>query len=149
MSVDPEPAAASPAAAHVAESMVELWQRAHEDVAPRISDEQMRALLALADGPGDPGGIARDLGVDFAAAVGLCDHLERRALVRRGPAGMFCLTGAGKSVLEATRQRRRQLLEQTLLAAAPPDRPVLRDALNQLNGRVSPLLRVPRSRSPH
>ncbi|MEU0004247.1 hypothetical protein ABZ079_08075 [Streptomyces sp. NPDC006314] len=148
MSVDPELAGASLAAEHVAESMIELWRRAHEDVAPTISDEQMRALLALESEQGDPGGIARNLGVDFAAAAGLLDRLERRTLVRRGPSGEFRLTGSGKCVLEATRQRRRQLLEQAVVTAAPPDRPVLRDAINQLYGRVSPLARVPRSRSP-
>ncbi|MER6677848.1 hypothetical protein [Streptomyces sp. NPDC000983] len=147
MPVDPE--SAEPATAdQIAESMIELWRQAHEDVAPTISDEQMRGLLVLETERGDPARVADGLGVDRDAADRLCDRLERRTLVRRGPSGEFCLTGAGKCVLEATRQRRRQLLEQTLVTAAPPDRPVLRDAIDQLYGVVHPLVRVPRSRSP-
>lgn len=149
MSVEPEPARAALTAEHVAESMVELWQRAHEEVAPTIPDEQMRGLLALETAQGDPLRIAEDLGVDFASAYRLLDRLERRILVRRVPSGEFRLTGAGRCVLEATRQRRRQLLEQALMTIASPDRPVVRDALDQLYGRVSPLARIPRSRSPH
>ncbi|MFF7972470.1 MarR family transcriptional regulator [Streptomyces sp. NPDC007905] len=148
MSVHPEPAEATPAAERVAESMIELWQRAHEDVAPTISHEQMRALLALENEPAGPGRIARHLGVSPASMTRLFDLLEQRTLVRRVPSGEFRLTGAGKCVLEATRQRRRQLLEQTLVTAPLPDRPVLRDAFDQLYGVVGPLARVPRSRSP-
>ncbi|MDO0929034.1 hypothetical protein QQY24_27840 [Streptomyces sp. TG1A-8] len=148
MSVHPEPAEATPAAEHVAESMIELWQRAHEDVAPTISREQMRVLLALENEQAGPDRIARCLGVSPVSMTRVFDRLERRALVRPVAPGAFGLTGAGKCVLEATRQRRRQLLEQTLVTALPPDRPVLRDAFDQLYGRVSPLARVPRSRSP-
>ncbi|MEU0599945.1 hypothetical protein ABZ484_17145 [Streptomyces sp. NPDC006393] len=121
MSVEPERAEASSAAQHVAETMIRLWQQTHEDVAPTISEEQMRVLLALGSEPTDPGWIARNLRV--SASWSTC-------------------------VLEATRQRRRQLLEQTVVTATPPDRPVLRDAFNQLYGAASPLARVPCSRSP-
>ncbi|MFB0617702.1 MarR family winged helix-turn-helix transcriptional regulator [Streptomyces sp. AGS-58] len=148
MSVEPEPAGAELAAEHVAASMIQLWQRAHEDVAPTVAEEQMRALLALEGGQAGPERIARDLGISLSSVRGLLDRLEQRTLVRRVPPGEFCLTGAGKCVLEATRQRRRQLLEQVLGTAAPQDRPVLRDAFNQMYGLVSPLARVPRSRSP-
>ncbi|MEU0333866.1 hypothetical protein [Streptomyces sp. NPDC006193] len=148
MTVHPEPAQASVAAEHVAEAMIELWQRAHEDVAPTVPDEQMRALLTLETEQGDVGRMAEILCVDVAVAMELADRLERRTLVRRVAPGEFRLTGAGKCVLEATRQRRRQLLEQALVTTAPPDRPVLRDAINQLYGLVSPLARVPRSRTP-
>jgi DNA-binding MarR family transcriptional regulator len=148
MSVEPERAEASPAAEHVAEAMMELWRQAHEDVAPTVSEEQMRILLTLGSKPADPHRIAGDLCVSASRAARLLEPLVQRALVRRLPSGEFSLTGAGKCVLEATRQRRRQLLEQTMVTAAPPDRPVLRDAFNQLYGVVSPLARVPRSRSP-
>ncbi|MEU0600049.1 hypothetical protein ABZ484_17670 [Streptomyces sp. NPDC006393] len=148
MSVEPERAEASSAAEHVAETMITLWQQAHEDVAPTVSDEQMRVLLALDGGPADSDRMARDLCVSASWAARLLDRLELRTLARRLPSGEFALTGAGKCVLEATRQRRRQLLEQTLVTAAPADRPVLRDTFNQLYGVVSPLARVPRSRSP-
>ncbi|MEU9736751.1 hypothetical protein [Streptomyces sp. NPDC048002] len=148
MPVDPEPADESATADRVAESMIGLWRQAHEDVAPTISDEQMRGLLVLETKRGDPTRVAEGLGVDGAAADRLYDRLERRTLVRRDPSGEFCLTGAGKCVLEATRQRRRQLLERTLVTAAPADRPVLRDAIDQLYGVVHPLVRLPRSRSP-
>ncbi|MEU9480566.1 hypothetical protein [Streptomyces sp. NPDC048191] len=148
MSVEPEHAEASAAAEHVAEAMIKLWQQAHADVAPTVSEEQMRGLLALGSEPTDPDQIARDLCVSASWATRLLDRLEQCALVRRLPSGEFSLTGAGKCVLEATRQRRRQLLEQTLVTAAPPDRPVLQDTFNQLYGVVSPLARVPRSRSP-
>ncbi|MFF7755295.1 MarR family transcriptional regulator [Streptomyces sp. NPDC007971] len=148
MSVEPERAEASPAAQHVAETMIRLWQQAHEDVALTVSEEQMRVLLILGGGPTDPDRIARDLCVSVSWATRFLDGLEQRTLVRRLPSGEFSLTGAGTCVLEATRQRRRQLLEQTLMTAAAPDRPVLRDAFNQLYGVVSPLARVPRSRSP-
>jgi DNA-binding MarR family transcriptional regulator len=147
MSVHPEPVEASIAAEHVAESLAELWRRAHEDVAPTLSGEHMLALLALENEPAGPGAIAEVLGVDAASAARLFRRLEQRTLVRRVPSGAFCLTGAGTCVLEATRQRRRQLLEQVLATAAPPDRPVLREAVDQLYGRLSPLVRVPRSRS--
>lgn len=148
MSVEPERAEASHAAEHVAEAMIELWQQAHEDVAPTVSEEQMRVLLVLGGEPTGPDRIAGELCVSASWVTGLLDCLEQRTLVRRLPSGDFSLTGAGRCVLEATRQRRRQLLEQTLVSAAPPDRPVLRDAFNQLYGVVSPLARVPRSRSP-
>ncbi|WP_153547771.1 hypothetical protein [Streptomyces sp. RB17] len=148
MSVEPERAEASPAAQHVAEALIKLWQQAHEDVAPTVSEEQMRVLLALGSEPTDPDRIAGDLCVSASWANRLLDCLEQRTLVRRLPSGGFSLTGAGKGVLEATRQRRRQLLESTLVTAAPPDRAVLRDTFNQLYGVVSPLARVPRSRSP-
>ncbi|MFF7356706.1 MULTISPECIES: hypothetical protein [Streptomyces] len=148
MSVEPERAEASPAAEHAAEAMINLWKRAHEDVAPTVSEEQMRVLLALGTEPTDPDRIAKDLCVSAMWATRLLDHLAQRTLARRLPSGEFSVTGAGQCVLEATRQRRRQLLEQTLVTAAPPDRPVLRDVFNQLYGAVSPLTRVPRSRSP-
>ncbi|AKJ09560.1 hypothetical protein ABB07_05870 [Streptomyces incarnatus] len=148
MSVEPERAEATPAAEHVAEAMIKLWQRAHEDVAPTVSEEQMRVLLALGGEANAPDRIARDLCVSASWATRLLDCLEQRTLVRRLPSGEFSVTGAGTCVLEATRQRRRQLLEQTLMTAAPSDRPVLRDTFNQLYGVVSPLARVPRSRSP-
>ena len=148
MSVEPERAEASPAAEHVARAMIKVWQQAHEDVAPMVSEEQMRVLLALGSEPTEPERIAGDLCVSASWATRLLDRLEQRTLVRRLPSGEFSLTGAGKCVLEATRQRRRQLLEQTLVTAAPQNRPVLRDTLNQLCGVVSPLARVPRSRSP-
>ncbi|MFB7506174.1 hypothetical protein [Streptomyces broussonetiae] len=148
MSVEPERAEASPAAEHVAETMIKLWQQAREDVAPTVSEEQMRILLALGTESTDPARIAGDLCVSASWATRLLDHLVQRTLVRRLPSGEFSLTGAGKGVLEATRQRRRQLLEQTLVTAAPPDRPVLRDTFNQLYGVVCPLTLVPRSRSP-
>ncbi|MEU7305602.1 MarR family transcriptional regulator [Streptomyces sp. NPDC007189] len=148
MSVEPERAEASPAAEHVAEALVKLWQQAHEDVAPTVSEEQMRVLLALGSEPADPDRIAHDLCVSASWVSRLLDRLEQRTLVRRLPSGEFSLTGAANCVLEATRQRRRQLLEQTLVTAAPPDRPVLRDIFNQLYGVASPLVRVPHSRSP-
>ncbi|WP_225823834.1 hypothetical protein [Streptomyces naphthomycinicus] len=148
MPLDPEPAEAESAAEHVAESMIELFRRAHEDVAPTVSDAQMRGLLALGCAPSDAARVADDLGVDRYRAAELLDQLEQRTLVRRLPSGEICLTGAGKCVLEAMRQRRRQLLDQVLATAAAQDRPVLRDALAQLHGLVSPLARVPRSRSP-
>ncbi|MFF3918481.1 hypothetical protein ACFYZB_34410 [Streptomyces sp. NPDC001852] len=148
MSVEPERAEASPAAEHVAEAMIKLWQQAHADVAPTVSEEQMRVLLALGSEPTEPDRIAGDLCVSHSWAARLLGRLEQGTLVRRLPSGEFSLTGAGKCVLEATRQRRRQLLEQTLVTAAPTDRPVLRDTLDQLYGVVSPLARVPRSRSP-
>ncbi|MEU6773259.1 hypothetical protein [Streptomyces sp. NPDC046759] len=148
MSVDPEPAEAVPAAKSVAESLVELCRRAREDVAPTVSDEQIRGLLALDGEPTSPGRMAVLLGVSPSSATGLLGLLERRAWVRRLPSGEFYVTGAGKCVLEAMRQRRRQLLEQALVTAAPQDRLVLRDALRQLYGTVRPLARVPRSRSP-
>ncbi|MGW0083079.1 hypothetical protein [Streptomyces sp. NPDC003393] len=148
MSVEPERAEANSAAEHVAETMILLWQQAREDVAPSVSEEQMRVLLVLDGEPTEPGRIARDLRVGASWAARLLGRLEQRALVRRLPSGAFSLTGAGRCVLEATRQRRRQLLEQTLVTAAPQDRPVLRDAFDQLSGVVSPLARVPRSRSP-
>ncbi|MEU7305110.1 MarR family transcriptional regulator [Streptomyces sp. NPDC007206] len=143
----PEPVEASIAAEHVVQSLAELWRRAHEDVAPTISREHMRALLVLENEPDTPGAIAEGLGVDAASAARLFGRLEQRTLVRRVPSGAFCLTGAGRCVLEATRQRRRQLLEQVLVTAAPSDRPVLREAIDQLYGRLSPLARVPRSRT--
>ncbi|MER6075297.1 hypothetical protein ABT187_42260 [Streptomyces sp. NPDC001817] len=148
MSVEPEHAEASHAAEHVAEAMIKLWQQAHEDVAPTVSEEQMRVLLALGSEPTEPDRIAGDLCVSPSWAARLLGRLEQRTLVRRLPSGEFSLTGTGKCVLEATRQRRRQLLEQTLVTAAPTDRPVLRDTLDQLYGVASPLARVPRSRSP-
>jgi DNA-binding MarR family transcriptional regulator len=148
MSVEPEPAEAKVAAEHVARSMIELWQRAHEEVAPTVSEEQMRGLLALEREQADPDRIARDIGVSPSSMRRVFHRLEQRTLVRRVASGEFCLTGAGKCVLEATRQRRRQLLEQVLVTAAPEDRPVLRDAFRQLYGLVSPLARIPRSRSP-
>lgn len=108
----------------------------------------MRGLLALEREQSDPEGVARRLCVSALSVMRLFDRLEERTLVRRLPSGEFCLTGAGKCVLEATRQRRRQLLEQVAMTAAPVDRPVLHDAFEQLYGLVSPLARVPHSRSP-
>jgi DNA-binding MarR family transcriptional regulator len=136
------------AAERVAQSMIDLWRQAHEDVAPALSDEQMRVLLALEGEQRDVAGIAGDLGVSSGALTTLLGELEARTLVRRVPSGEFRLTGAGTCVLEATRQRRRQLLERTLVTTGPWERPVLRDALDQLRGAVSPLARVPRSRRP-
>ncbi|MFI9150365.1 hypothetical protein [Streptomyces sp. NPDC053367] len=148
MSVDPVPAEVSSAADQVAVSMIELWRRARADAAPTVSEEQMRGLLALAAEPSDPGGVAGSLGVSPSSATRLLDRLEQRTLVRHLPSGEFCLTGAGKCVLEATRERRRQLLEQTVVTASPSDRPVLRDVFDQLYGVVSPVARVPHSRRP-
>jgi DNA-binding MarR family transcriptional regulator len=148
MSVEPEHAEASPAAQHVAQTMIRLWQQAHEDVAPTISEKEMRVLLVLSGEPANRDRIARDLCLSVPSATRLLDQLEQRTLVRRLPSGAFSLTGAGTCVLEATRQRRRHIQEQTLATAAAPDRPVLRDTFNQLYGVVSPLARVPRSRSP-
>ncbi|MGW2485604.1 hypothetical protein ACWCV9_00080 [Streptomyces sp. NPDC001606] len=148
MSVEPEHAEAGPTAEHAAQALINLWKRAHEDVAPTVSEEQMRVLLALGTEPTGPDRIAGDLCVSALWATGVLDRLAQRRLVRRLPSGEFSLSGAGQCVLEATRQRRRQLLEQTLVTAAPPDRPVLRDVFNQLYGVASPLTRVPRSRSP-
>ncbi|WP_051827950.1 MarR family transcriptional regulator [Streptomyces bicolor] len=151
MSADLEPTEAVRVAECLAESMVELWRRAHEDVAPTISDEQMRGLLALESEQENFSALAERLGLSAASATRMYDRLEQRTLVRRSCSGrrvQVSLTGAGKCVLEATRQRRRQLLEQVVVAAAPTDRPVLRDALDQLYGVVSPLVQIPRSRSP-
>jgi DNA-binding MarR family transcriptional regulator len=148
MALDPEPAEAAHAAEHLAESMIELCRRAHEDVAPTVSGEQIRGLLALGGKPTDPGRFAGELGVSPASAAELLDQLERRTLVRRLPSGEICLTGAGTCVLEAMRQRRRQLLDQALASAPPHDRSMLRDAFDQLYGVVSLLARVPGPRSP-
>ncbi|MBL1086584.1 hypothetical protein JK359_32280 [Streptomyces actinomycinicus] len=148
MSVEPEPADAVAAAEHVAESLVELCRRAREDVAPTVSDEQIRGLLTLDSEATAPGRMAVVLDISPSSARELLDGLGRRTLVRRLPSGEFCLTGAGKCVLEAVRQHRRRLLEQALVTAALQDRPVLRDAVDQLCGVVSPLDRVPRPRSP-
>ncbi|MFS4091537.1 hypothetical protein [Streptomyces sp. AF1A] len=148
MALDPEPAEAAHAAEHLAASMIELCRRAHEDVAPTVPVDQIRGLLALGARPTDPGRFAGELGLGPASAARLLGQLERRTLVRRLPSGEICLTGAGKCVLEAMRQRRRQLLDQALVAAAPHDRPMLRDALDQLHGAVSLLTRVPGPRPP-
>ncbi|GAA5062718.1 hypothetical protein [Streptomyces sp. SID10815] len=147
MPVDPEPAGTRPAAEQVAASLMRVWQQAREDVAPTISDEQLRALLAL-ESESDEAGVAVTLDVSPPVAAGLLASLVRRTLVRRLPSGGFSLTGAGRCVLEATRHRRRQLLEQTLVTAAPQDRRVLRDLLDQLHGHVTRLPLVPRMRAP-
>ncbi|MEV7127452.1 hypothetical protein [Streptomyces sp. NPDC093260] len=147
MPVDPETAGTRPAAEQVAASLMRLWQEARADVAPTITDEQMRALLAVESESGELG-IAVALGVSPPAAAGLLASLAQRTLVRRLSSGAFSLTGTGRRVLEATRHRRRQLLEQTLLTAPPQDRRVLRDLFDQLHGRGTRLPLVPRSRSP-
>ncbi|MEU6284291.1 hypothetical protein [Streptomyces sp. NPDC047028] len=147
MALDPEPAETAHVVERLAELMIELCQRAHEDVAPTISEDQVRGLLAMGGEPTDPDHFAAELGVSLSAATKLLNRLEGRTLVRRLPAGQFCVTGAGKCVLEALRQRRRQLLDRALVTVDPHDRPVLRDTLDQLHGKVSVLARVPRPRS--
>jgi hypothetical protein len=132
----------------VAQSLIDLWRQAHQDVAPTITSEQMLGLLALEAEQRDAARVAGDLGLRPCDMTRLFGELERRTLARRGPSGGFSLTGAGTCVLEATRQRRRQLLEQTLSTTQPSERPLLRDAIDQLYGEVSPLARVPRSRRP-
>jgi DNA-binding MarR family transcriptional regulator len=147
MPVDPGPTEVSPEATRFAESMADLWRRAHEDVAPSVSARQMRVLLLLEQERTGPDGVADCLGIDSGSVVALFGSLEQRTLVRRVPPGDFRLTDAGKRLLEATRQRRRQLLEQVLAVTRPPDRPVLREAINQ-HGQSSRIAWVPRSRTP-
>lgn len=51
MSHGGDPAHAVEAAEQVAEAVIELWRRAHLDVAPDVCDQQMRTVLALESTP--------------------------------------------------------------------------------------------------
>ncbi|QKW18078.1 MarR family transcriptional regulator [Kitasatospora sp. NA04385] len=123
------------AAEHVAEAMIELWRRAHEEVAAAVSDQQMRALLVLEGGGGNPTALAARLGLSPSSTTRLYDRLEHRGLVARVQSGRrvaVSLTALGSRLLEETRRCRRELLRQALSAAAVSDRQVLHEALEQL-----------------
>ncbi|MGW6735445.1 MarR family winged helix-turn-helix transcriptional regulator [Streptomyces sp. NPDC055013] len=134
-----------------AESMIELWHRARRDIAPTISEQQMRALAVLAQKSCHLTALADRLGVSPSSATRMCNRLEARALVRRTVEGRHVrvsLTGSGRTVLEATRRRRRQLLEHALSVSPSPEQRLLRDALNLVCGFAGSGARVPGPRTP-
>jgi DNA-binding MarR family transcriptional regulator len=129
-----EPANAVEAAELVAEAMIQLWRRAHLEIAPDVSDQQMRTVLALERGPLKATDLARSLGTSPSSATRLCDRLEQRGLIERLTAGRrvtIHLTEAGQKLLHVTREHRRHLLDQAL-SDTGADRAVLHDALGQL-----------------
>ncbi|WP_395570356.1 MarR family winged helix-turn-helix transcriptional regulator [Streptomyces sp. BK79] len=134
MSCTPEPADAVQAAERVAEAMIQLWRQAHKEIAPEVSDQQMRTLLVLETGPRHLTSLAEQMGVGPSSATRLCDRLGQRGLLERVSAGRqvrIQLTPAGEKLLHATREHRRALLRQAL-ATAGTDQTVLHDALDQL-----------------
>ncbi|MEV5318811.1 MarR family transcriptional regulator [Streptomyces sp. NPDC052687] len=153
MSTDREAAHAMAVVEPVVESVVELWHRARRDVAPTVSEQQLRALAALSESACalSSDTLADCLGISRSSVTRLCHRLEARGLVRRTPAGRHvevALTGAGRTLLEATRQRRRQLLEQALWVSPSPEQRILRDALGLVCGFVGAKAWVPRPRKP-
>ncbi|MEV6959656.1 MarR family transcriptional regulator [Streptomyces sp. NPDC051207] len=134
MSRTPEPADAVQAAECVAEAMIQLWRQAHLEIAPEVSDQQMRTLLVLETGPRHLTALAQQMGVGPSSATRLCDRLGQRGLIERVSAGRqvtIRLTPAGEKLLHATREHRRVLLRQAL-ASIGTDQAVLHDALGQL-----------------
>ncbi|MEV5321040.1 MarR family transcriptional regulator [Streptomyces sp. NPDC052687] len=147
----PEPVDAVDAAERVAEAMIQLWRQAHLEIAPDVSDQQMRTLLVLEAGARNLTGLAREMGVGPSSATRLCDRLGQRGLIERVSAGRqvsIRLSRTGERLLEATRRHRRLLLRRAL-AATGTDQAVLHDALGQLCDLfAAPDLTAPDSASP-
>jgi DNA-binding MarR family transcriptional regulator len=130
----PEPADAIEAAEHFAESMIQLWRQAHLEIAPDVSDQQMRTLLALERSDHNLTGLARALGTSPSSATRLRDRLDQRGLIERRASGRLVtirLSATGEKLLQATREHRRRLLRRTLTDTRA-DQTTLQDALGQL-----------------
>ncbi|MFF5635740.1 MarR family winged helix-turn-helix transcriptional regulator [Streptomyces sp. NPDC012825] len=139
------------AAERVAEAMIELWRRAHLEIAPEVSDQQMRTLLALEKGACGPTLLARTLRVSLSSTTRLCDRLDQRGLIQRTASGRHvtvCLTPDGERLLHATREHRRCLLARALTDTGA-DQAILQDTLGQLCALLAHLSDPPQSAPIH
>ncbi|GLU49513.1 MarR family winged helix-turn-helix transcriptional regulator [Nocardiopsis ansamitocini] len=147
MDRQPTPTETITALEQIAETLIGLWRTTREQVAPSISEQQMRVLTALERSDTNLSSLAEVLGLPPSSATRLCDRLERHGLLERRPAGrrvIVFLTPAGRTLLTSIHGYRRRRLEQAWNLIPAADRSVLagllpRIALPAPSSEVDPL----------
>jgi DNA-binding MarR family transcriptional regulator len=117
--------------------LLEAWQRAIEELGAMLPPAQVRALLALAAGPGlNVTGLARILGASPSATSRLCDRLVAAGLLARAPATsrreiLLQPTESGQRLAAWIKDQRRAALVQVLEAISPDGRADLTRGLSE------------------
>lgn len=125
---DPEVGQVADAFVTASRALVGISLRSLQASPVEVTTVQHRVLVLLA-GLGDlaVGGLAEQLGVNPSNASRLCDRLQRMGLVSRVPSRddgrgvCIRLTRAGRQVVDAVTQRRREEILQVLAAMELPD----------------------------
>ncbi|MQY04891.1 hypothetical protein ACRB68_29530 [Actinomadura sp. RB68] len=109
-----------------ANSLMNVWSRAHNAPDVPVPATQLRALLVLERGPVNVSALAAELGALVSSASRLCDRLEAAGLLLRDSGGgdrrevTVRLTAEGRGLLERIRLRRREELSRVLAAMSAP-----------------------------
>jgi DNA-binding MarR family transcriptional regulator len=104
-----------------AQALLLAWDRAREQVTPRLSWPQLNALLAVERAEGvNLGGLAAELSMLLSSASRLCDRLVANGLVERVPGRVdrreiaLYLTPSSRALLAELRRIRRLALAEVL-----------------------------------
>jgi DNA-binding MarR family transcriptional regulator len=116
--------------------LVAVAARSLADVAEEVTLTQYRTLVVLASrGPQSLGGLASAVGVTPATATRMCDRLVRKGLIsRRNERGdrrqlRVMLTAAGRALVDATTERRREAIKSIIDQIPDREQVVLVQAL--------------------
>ena len=119
--------------------LLEVWQRAIEELGAMLPPAQVRALLAIEAGTGlNLTGLARMLGASPSATSRLCDRLVAAGLVSRAPAAasrreiLLQLTESGQRLAAWIRDQRRAALIRVLETLSPDGRADLARGVSEL-----------------
>ncbi|MFJ4778085.1 MarR family winged helix-turn-helix transcriptional regulator [Streptomyces sp. NPDC088762] len=131
--------------ADAAEALVDCWTRAGQNVAPRLSALQVRALLAVRRSPGvNLSRLAEMVGASVPAASRLCDRLEAAGLLRRDRAATdrreigLSLTKDGGDALLFLSERRAEDLHDVLRNMPDEERDLLLAGLRAFTRAAHP-----------
>jgi DNA-binding MarR family transcriptional regulator len=104
-----------------AQALLLAWDRAREQVTPRLSSPQLNALLAVERAEGvNLGGLAAELSMLLSSASRLCDRLVASGMVERVPGRVdrreiaLYLTPSSRALLAELRRIRRLALTSVL-----------------------------------
>jgi DNA-binding MarR family transcriptional regulator len=104
-----------------AQDLLFAWDRAREQVTPRLSWPQLNALLAVERSEGvNLGGLAAELSMLLSSASRLCDRLVANGMVERVPGRVdrreiaLYLTPSSRTLLAELRRIRRLALAEVL-----------------------------------
>jgi DNA-binding MarR family transcriptional regulator len=119
--------------------LLEVCERAVEEIGSAIKPAQLRALLILSEAGGlNLSRLAGALGASASAASRLCDRMEAAGLLTRDRAAasrreiVLVPTESGRRLAEWVQARRRAALGDVLAAMSPRGREALAEGLAEL-----------------
>ncbi|MEU3724048.1 MarR family transcriptional regulator [Streptomyces sp. NPDC031705] len=138
-----------------AEALVDCWNRAGQNSAPRLSALQVRALVAVRRVPGaNLSRLAEMVGASVPAASRLCDRLEAAGFLRRDRAAAdrreigLSLTKDGADALLSLSERRAEDLRDVLQHMPDEERDALLAGLRAFTRASHPPDSAPPDRAP-